>query len=430
MFRKCAIELGRGQPCPPAIEAAASERIGQGPTRPANVSTLALLVIWNQNGQRNEPETPRKEPPINTAELRALFPVCANTVFLNNAAESPLNVRVRNSLQDYLTLAAETPHKKPPAREPVRKALSHLFGGAPDEYALVTSTGVGIGIAAAGYKWRPGDNVVVPMDEHWNNTFPWLALQERGVECRLIPVNDQQRVDPNAVADAVDGDTRILATTAVRFNTGFRADLKVLSTIAHLKGALLVVDGIQGAGACPMNVVDDGIDVLSCAGFKWLLGMPGTGFLYVSKQAQEWIRPVLPGMYAAEHNTRDLKYHSDARRYETGTLAYSHFHSWAAGLGILKEVGIARIHERVLKLTDRIISGLETRGIQIASPVEFLRERSGIISFTLGSEEANKECYKRLRANDIIVAPRDGRIRVSPNFFNNEDDIDRFLEQL
>jgi len=272
--------------------------------------------------------------------------------------------------------------------------------------------------------------VVVPMDEHWNNTFPWLALRERGVDCRLIPVDGNQRVDPSAIADAVDGDTRMLATTAVRFNTGFRADLEVLSSIAHMKGALFVVDGIQGAGVCPLNVEDDGIDVLSCAGFKWLLGMPGTGFLYVSKRAQEWIHPVLPGMYAAEHNTRALNYHSDARRYETGTLAYSHFHSWTAGLGILQEVGLPWIHDRVLKLTDRIISGLEAKGIEIVSPVESLEERSGIIAFTLGSEEANRGCFEKLRANGVVVAPRDGRIRVSPNFFNNEDDIDRFLEQL
>lgn len=356
--------------------------------------------------------------------------MCRESVFLNNAAESPLNERVRRRLQEYLTLAGEAPHRKPPAREPVREALSRLFGGSPDEYALVTSTGVGIGIAASGFPWQAGDNVVVPMDEHWNNTFPWLALRDRGVDCRLIPVDDNQRVDPNAIADAVDGDTRMLATTAVRFNTGFRADLKALSSIAHLKGALFVVDGIQGAGVCPLNVEEDGIDVLSCAGFKWLLGMPGTGFLYVRERAQEWIRPVLPGMYSAEHNTRALNYHSDARRYETGTLAYSLFHSWTAGLEILEEVGIDRIHERVLGLTDRIISGLGSKGVEIVSPVETRNERSGILSFTVGPEETNRALFERLRAQGIIVAPRDGRIRVSPNFFNDEEDIDRFLEAL
>jgi len=372
----------------------------------------------------------QKEGTINTADLRPLFPVCEESVFLNNAAESPLNVRVHQRLQEYLALASVEPQKKPSVRQPVRAALSGLFGGTPDEYALVTSTGVGIGMAASGYDWRQGDNVVVPADEHWNNTFPWLALRDRGVDCRLVPVDDNQRVDPSALAAMVDANTRMLATTAVRFNTGFRADLKLLSSIAHDKGALFVVDGIQAAGVCPIDVKDDGIDFLACAGFKWLLGMPGTGFLYANKRAQEKIRPVLPGMYAAEHDMRELHYHSDARRFETGTLAYSLFHAWMAGLEILAEVGVDRIHERVLGLTDGVIAGLRAKGLTIVSPVERVGERSAIISFTLGSEQANKALYKNLIAQKIIVALRDGCIRVSPNFFNTEDDIDRFLKNL
>ena len=272
--------------------------------------------------------------------------------------------------------------------------------------------------------------MVVPADEHWNNTFPWLALREQGVECRLVLPDQDQRVDPRAVAAMVDGKTRMLATTAVRFDTGFRADLKALSSIAHEKGALFVVDGIQAAGVCPIEVNEDGIDVLACAGFKWLLGMPGTGFLYVNERARELIRPVLPGMYAAEHDTRNLHYHSDARRYETGTLAYSLIHAWTAGLEILSEVGVSRIHDRVIDLTDVLIAGLGAKGITVVSPVEKVGERSAIISFTLGSEDANKGLYEKLMAQRIIVALREGRIRVSPNFFNTEEDIDRFLGQL
>lgn len=278
------------------------------------------------------------------ASLRTLFPVTQHAVYLNNAAESPLNTRVRQRLEDYLTLASDAPQDKPSVREPVRAALCDLFGGRPDEYALVTSTGMGVGMAAAGYGWQPGDNVVLPVDEHWNSTFPWLALRERGVDVRLVPVDEHQRVQPEAVAARVDNRTRILATTAVRFNTGFRADLKTLSALAHAHGALFLVDGIQATGVFPVNVETEGIDILTCAGFKWLLGMPGTGFLYANQQAQEKIKPVLPGMFAADnHLTRDLKYFPDARRYETGTIAYSLFYAWTAGLDLLKEVGIDNI---------------------------------------------------------------------------------------
>lgn len=367
---------------------------------------------------------------MNITELRSLYPITKAAVYLNNAAETPLNTRVQQRLNEYLALASRTPHKKKDVRKPVRQILSELFGGNPDHYALVTSTGVGIGIVAAGYPWQKGDNVVLPADEHWNNTFPWLSLRDRGVDIRLVPVEDDQRIDPHKVAEVVDNETRIVATTAVRFNTGFRANLKTLSRIAHDKDALFLVDGVQGAGVCPIHTDSDGIDILACAGFKWLLGMHGTGFLYMNERAQKRIAPVLPGLFAAEHLFRELKYHNDARRYETGSLAYALFHAWPAGLGLLKENGIENIHARTLSLTDRIIAGLRTKNISISSPVENVQERSAIISFSLDSEEGNKNLHKKLLEQNIIVAYRDGRIRVSPNFFNTEEEIDVFLDKL
>jgi selenocysteine lyase/cysteine desulfurase len=362
--------------------------------------------------------------------LRALFPVCQRTIFLNNAAESPLNTRVHQKLEDYLHFASEEPHNKPSVRTPVRSALASLLGGSPDEYALVTSTGVGVGLVAAGYPWQKGDNVVLPEDEHWNNTFAWLSLRERGVEVRLVPVGQDQRVRPEAVAARVDQNTRLVSAAAVRFNSGFRTDLKALSAIAHDRQALFMVDGIQAAGALPLDVKEDGIDILACAGFKWLLGLSGTGFLYLNKTAQEKIKPVLPGMFAAKDSTRELVYHPDARRYETGSMAYSLFYAWTAGLALLAETGITSIHSRILSLTDRLIAGLQAKKVNIVSPIETLQERSAILSITLGSEQANKQIVEKLSAQNIIVSLRDGRIRVSPNFFNLETEIDQFLNAL
>ena len=367
---------------------------------------------------------------MNVEHIRKLFPVTQNSIYLNNAAGSPLNTRVQSRLESYLKLAGETPNEKPVARGPVREALAKIFGGDAGDYALMTSTGNGIGIVAAGYDWKSGDNVVVPADEHWNNTFPWLALRQRGVDVRLVPVAEDQRVNPEVVASMVDANTRILATAAVRFDTGFRADLKQLSEIAHDKGALFLVDGIQGAGVFPIDVREMGIDIFACGGFKWLLGMPGTGFLYINQLARETIQPVLPGMSAAEHNFRELNYHPDARRYETGTMAYSLFYAWIAGLELLEEVGVPDIHARILELTDTIIAGLNLRGVSIASPVDKTSERSAIIAFTMGSKSANKSLHEKLKADNILVALRPDHIRVSPNFFNTQDEIDRFLDKL
>ncbi len=362
--------------------------------------------------------------------LRQLFPVTQKYIFLNNAAESPLNLRFKNRLEDYLDLAANAPQNKPSVRNEVKANLSKLLGGSPSEYALVTSTGTGISTVAAGYNWMPGDNVVVPIDEHWNNTFPWQSLQNKGLEVRFVPIDANNRITPEAIAALTDDQTKIVAASAVRFNSGFRSDLKKIADIAHAHGALFMVDGIQGAGVMPMNVESDHIDILCSAGFKWLLGMPGTGFLYVKKDVQDLINPVFPGMFAADNHSKTLDYYPDARRFETGTIAYSLFHGWTAGLELITEIGVENIYDRVILLTDRIISGLQARDIKIVSPIEQLSERSSILLFTMGSAEANKALYEKLFAQDIIVTLRDGLIRISPSFYNTEAEIDRFLEAL
>jgi selenocysteine lyase/cysteine desulfurase len=367
---------------------------------------------------------------VHWTDARDLFPVTGNLTFLNNAAESPLNTRVRARLEEYLDLAASAPHRRPPARDPVRSLLARLLGGRTDEYALVTSTGVGIGIAAAGYPWKAGDNVVVPAQEHWNNTYPWLALRERGVDVRILPVGADARIDPDVVKTKIDERTRMLAVAAVRHATGFRANLPRLAEIAHQKGALLVVDAIQAAGAVPLNVEQDRIDVLAAGGFKWLLGLPGTGFLYVRRDLWDTIRPVLPGMFSAEDNLTEIRWLPGAQRYETGSLSYSLFHAWTAGLELLLDLGVVNIHRRILALTARLIDGLQSEGLTLVTPVDHEDERSAIVSFTMGSGEANQRLIERLKEQQILVSLRAGAIRVSPSFYNTEDEIDSLLSEV
>lgn len=362
--------------------------------------------------------------------LSVLFPVTSSRIYLSNAAESPLNTLVKSKLDAYFNFAAIDPLQKPNPRLEVKKRLAALLGGQVEEYALVTSTGMGIGIAALGIDWQVGDNVVLPEGEHWNNTFPWLALKDKGVEVRLVPLDIQNRVNTDAMRQAVDSRTRLLAVAAVRFNSGHRPDLKTLSQIAHAQNALFLVDGIQAAGVVPLNVYDDGIDILTSGGFKWLLGLPGTGFLYVKSEIQHSIKPALPGMFAAENLPDQLNYFDDARRYETGSIAYSLFYAWQAGLDLLLELGIEAIHRRVLDLTDQLIEGFKEKNIQILTPIDKVDERSAILTFTLGSPEANEALFHKLSEEKIDISLRSGICRISPSFFNTVEEIERFLHML
>lgn len=363
-------------------------------------------------------------------EIRTYFPVTKNYTFLNNAAESPMNLRFRNALDEFYNIACEAPQDKPDTRDIVRDKLSQLLGGQAEDYALITSTGVGSGIVAAGYDFKVGDNIVLPEYEHRNNLFPWLALKEKGVEVRLVPVDESGKINISDIKKLVDKKTKIISIAAVRFNSGFRIDLKKVSDIAHEFNALLFVDGIQACGVVPMNVDDMGIDILSSAGFKWLLGIPGTGFLYVSPNARKHIKPVIPGMFAAEDSYDTLTYHNDSRKYETGSIAYSLFNAWIAGLDIVLNIGIKTIYDEVLKLTDQLIKGLQNRQINIVSSIENRKERSAILFFTLGDEETNAKLQETLQKKNIILCVRDGKCRISPSFYNTVDEIDYFFEIL
>lgn len=371
---------------------------------------------------------------MDLTRFRAHFPVVERKLFLNHASEAPVSIPVRRRIDEYLDAAENDPDNTPFAAGQVKGLLAQLLGGDPAEYALMPNTGTGLGIVAGGLPWQPGDNVVVPAEEYPANVYPWLALRERGVQVRTAALGPGLRISPEAVAALVDDRTRVVAVSAVEYLSGFRGDLRTLSSIAHAAGALFVVDGIQAAGATPINVDEDAIDVLCAGGYKWLLGPIGTGFAYYRRSAWERIRPLLPGARSSVKGAEDVGAEFEllpsAQRYETGCLPFSLIHGWTAGLEMLVEAGIGPVHEHLMALTGRLIVGLREKGLTIASPVDRAAERSGIIAFTAGSRAANQDLALRLYRQGIIIAVRGGRCRVSPHLYNTVADIDRLLEAI
>lgn len=364
---------------------------------------------------------------MNTEQIRSLFPITKEAVFLNNASQSPLNILVYDKLQAHLKAELNPVGKKAFSRDHTRSLLSTLLGGAPEEYALVTSTGIGMGIVAQGLDLKKGDNIIIPEREHWNNTFPWLQLEKKGVEIRFAKINEDNSIDPLVIEKLIDDKTRVVTIAAVRFNSGFRPNLAVIGEIAHKKGALFVVDVAQAAGMIPIDVEKDQIDVMAGCGFKWLLGMHGTGFLYVNKRALKMIDPVLPGMFAASHHYDEISYHDDSRKFETGTIAYTLFNAWSAGLELLRDIGIKNIYDKAIENTDLLIDGLQEKGYQIITPIKRREERTAIVHFNTGSFETTKTLYEKLADKKILLTLQDTNIRVSPNFFNTKEEIGMFL---
>ena len=364
---------------------------------------------------------------INLEHIRSFFPLTKETVYLNSASQAPLNTLVYDRLQMLLKRELNTALKKPFNRDDIRILLSKLLGGSPREYALTTSTGHGLGMISQGIDFKRGDNIIIPEQEHWNNTFPWLNLEEKGVEIRFAKINEDNSIDPESIEKLINNKTRVVAIAAVRFNSGFRPNLAVISKIAHKYDALFVVDAAQAAGMLPLDVQKDGIDVMSGCGFKWLLGVHGTGFLYVNKRVIKRINPILPGLFSADAVYDKLSYHEDSRKFETGTLAYTLFDAWREGLQLLLDLGIDNIYEKALENTDILIEGLRKKNYQIVSPTKKRENRTAIVHFNAGSLEKTKALYIKLKENDIQVSLQASNIRISPNFFTTKEELRKFL---
>lgn len=367
---------------------------------------------------------------MNITAIRDLFPVTKEAIYLNNASQSPLNSLVNNALQTHLETEINPLEKKGFNRDIIRDLLSKILGGLPEEYALTASTGIGLGIVAQGLDFKKGDNIIIPEREHWNNAFPWLQLEQKGVEIRFAKLNEDHSIDPYSIEKLIDHQTKVVAIAAVRYNSGFRPNLSAIGKIAHQKGALFVVDAAQAAGMIPIDVEKHQIDIMAGCGFKWLLGMQGTGFLYVSKRVVKMISPVLPGMYAAERMHDELCLFNDARKFETGTLAYSLFDAWSAGLQLVLAIGVENIYRKAIENTDFIIEILQKKEYKIITPIRNKEERTAIIHFNTGSLETTKTLYNKLRAHKILLTLQEENIRVSPNFFNTKEEIKTFLELL
>jgi cysteine desulfurase / selenocysteine lyase len=149
------------------------------------------------------------------------------------------------------------------------------------------------------------------------------------------------------------------------------------------------------------------------------------------------IRPVTMGwanvVNAENFMDYDLTLKKDAKKFEEGSLNTMSIHAFGAALDLLLETGIDNIEERVMNLGDRIISELNRRDIEIHSST-LSEERSGNISFALNKDVGS--LYSYMLENKVKLTVRDGLVRFSPHFYNNEDEIlkvfdllDRYLKK-
>lgn len=378
----------------------------------------------------------RNQLPIDVGPYREKeFPVTAKYVYLNHAGVSPIPASAAEAGMQVLTRARDEGavrlRKWAEIGNEARRRFARLVGAAPEEVAFVKNTSEGLSIVAAGFPWKEGDNLVTSNVEFPSNIYPWMRLQSRNVEVRMVPARDG-RIRKEDLFKACDGKTRMIALSSVEFANGFRNDLSGIGEYCQHHGIFFCVDAIQSLGVLPMDVKSYGIDALAADGHKWMLAPEGIGGLYVSKDVMEMIEPVILGWHSVanrfDFETYDFRLSPDARRYEPGSFNTVGIAAFNASLDLLLTIGIDRIRERVRRLTEAVIESAARAGYDILSPRN-PDERSGIVTFRVPGTDA-AALSNALLERSFVCAPRSGGLRVSPHFYNTQEEIDRLFEAI
>jgi cysteine desulfurase/selenocysteine lyase len=365
--------------------------------------------------------------------IREQFPITRHKVFLNHAAMSPLPKPVAEAVRkctDDFSNFGETSIEWTDWGKPL---FAKLISAKPEEIALVENTSTGLNIAANVLHY-PHDSKIVTTDlEYPSVVYPWLR-KSLGARVHYVK-NVNGKILLEDVEKAVDDKTVAVTVSHVEYANGFRHDLKAIGEIAHEHGAYLIVDAIQSAGVIPIDVKRDDVDFLTTACYKWLLSPPGAGYLYVKEELIEKFEPPFVGWASVKpevFETTDfwdiwnLRLSETASRFEVGSPGILSLLGAREAMKILMNFGIENVENRILKLTSHLIQSIKGLGLKLQTPEE-PQYRSGIVNFRI---DKAKEIAQTLDKKGIVVSARANGIRVSPHFYNTEEEIDRLTEEI
>ena len=365
------------------------------------------------------------------------FPVAQDKIFLAHGGDCPLPRRVAERVAQYAGQATTGDQEKfvyPKILSDGRKIAAQVLGCAPEEVAFVGPTSLALSFVASGLKFRRGDNILVYFDDYPANVYPWMALAEQGIEVRFMNTRGLGLIRPKDVIGQIDENTRLVALASCHFISGYRVEIDSIGDALRARNILFCVDAIQTVGAFPMHA--EHVDMLAADAHKWLLGPCGAGLMYVRQSVQEKLRPPIYGW----HNVRcpefvaqeQLVFRSGAARYEAGTHNLLGLVGLVAAMEMLLELGIENIASELLRKRAWLVPALQAKGCKVLHADAPPENSSGITSFFRPEKDPAILHQKLLEANIItsLRTDRNGQkyIRLSPHFYNTDQELQRVLQ--
>lgn len=380
-----------------------------------------------------------------TLGSRELFPDLEPLVYCNHAALSPPSWPVRramqNALVDFAKRGAGAYGAHMSQRNRLRAKLATLIGATPEEIAFIPNTSYGVTAIAYSFPWRAKDRVVLFEGEFPANVTPWLqAAKHFDLQPVMLSVRDYQESDEKGLErleETLKHGARLVAVSAVQFQSGLRMPIAAMAKLCHAHGAELFVDAIQALGIVGFDVRALGVDYVASGGHKWLMGPEGTGILYVRKERGNALVPNLASWLSQEEGLRFLlegpnlmrygaPFKSGAPMFETGCVNALGLVGLEAAVDLVMMLGPQTILKHAMSWSDAIEPGLIEKGFTSLRAAEEPR-RSGILSVLPPANISVIDLQRALAQRGVVGATPDGALRLSPHWENNLDEAEQVL---
>jgi selenocysteine lyase/cysteine desulfurase len=372
-------------------------------------------------------------PPFDLAAYRSRIPLLRTTIPLNNCSQAPQSDLTRAAAMAYLDSWNQVGMDWDAWMvevERARAAFAALIGAAPEEVAVSSSVSEATSSVASALvpEGRRG-RIVTTRAEFPTVGHVWLAQERRGFDVAWVPVTEgtvrREDYDP-----LVNEDTLLVSATHAYYQTGAVQDLAAVTERAHAAGALVYVDAYQALGTRPLDVKALDLDFLACGTLKFLMGMPGIAFLYVSPKISDQLHPAVTGWFGRvdpfAFEADRLDWASGARRFDTGTPPIVNAAVARAGVELIASVGLERIQEWTTVLSRRLIEGGQERGFNVLGTTDSTR-KAPTTAFPVRDAHAAEAA---LRERGVLASARGPAIRLAPHFYNTLEEIDRALDAL
>jgi kynureninase len=368
---------------------------------------------------------------------RPEFPILDRTTYLISNSLGAMPRNVYDSLRAYADSWAERGVR---AWEEgwwdmairVGDKIAPLIGAGNGEISLHQNVTLTQAVIASCFDFRGRRNKVVLTDLEFPSIQYFYHEQRRqGARVELVANGDPVRIDLDKFLAAIDETTLLVPISLVLFRSSHIVNASAIIEHAHRVGAHVILDLFQAAGTIPIDVRGLGTDFAVGGVLKWLCGGPGVAYLYVREDLRAKLQPALTGWLAHRRpfafETGAIEPCNDSFRYLNGTPHVPALHACQPGLDILNKVGVRAVREKSVRMTTRLIEGAQARGWQIHTP-ENTAERAGTVS--IDCPHAHEVC-RELLARDILVdyRPKAG-VRLSPHFYNREDECDFALAEM